>query len=58
MNLLRREPVMVGSLIQAGVALATAFGLHLTPEQVGAIVTATSLLFGLIARSQVSPVVK
>lgn len=50
-----REPVMFMAVVQAGIALLTAFGLHLTAEQVGAIMAFTAALLGLIVRAQVSP---
>lgn len=51
-----REPVMFLAVVQAVVALAVAFGLELTPEQVGAVVAATAAVLGLVARQRVTPV--
>ena len=55
-NLWGREPAMVLAFIGAVIAVAVAFGLPVTKEQVGAILAATALLLGLITRSQVTPV--
>ena len=46
---------MVLALVQARLALVVAFGL-LAPDQVGAILTVTAVVLGLITRSRVSPV--
>jgi hypothetical protein len=54
-NLWGREPAAVVAFVQAVVALAVAFGLDLTPEQVGAVVATTALALGLVTRSQVTP---
>ena len=53
-NIWKNEPAGVVTVITALLALVTAFGLSLTSEQVGAIVTFFTLLGGLITRSQVS----
>ena len=50
-----REPTMVLALIQAIIVLAVTFGLRLTPEQTGAILTLSAVVLGLITRSRVSP---
>lgn len=54
-NLWGREPAMVLAFVQATIALAVSFGLGLAPEQIGAILTLTAVVLGLITRSQVSP---
>lgn len=54
-NLWGREPAMVLALVQAVIVLAVSFGLRLTPEQTGGILTLTAIVLGLITRSQVSP---
>ena len=54
-NLWGREPAMVLALVQAVIVLAVSFGLRLSPEQTGAILTLTAVVLGLITRSQVSP---
>lgn len=50
-----REPAMVIALVQAALVLGVSFGLHLTPEQSGAILAVTAAVLGLVTRSQVSP---
>ena len=46
---------MVLAFVQAVIVLAVAFGLHLEPEQIAAILAVTAVTLGLITRSQVSP---
>lgn len=55
-NLWGREPAAVLAFVQAVVALAVAFGLDVTPEQVGAVTATTALALGLLTRSRVTPV--
>jgi hypothetical protein len=55
-NLWNREPTMFLAVIQTGLALATGFGLNLSGEQVAAIMAFAAAIFGLITRSQVTPV--
>ena len=52
---LSQEPVLVLAVVQAVLALITAFGLGLTGEQVGAILAVTAAVLGLIARTKVTP---
>lgn len=54
--ILGREPAMVLALVQGLIVLAVTFGLRLTAEQTGAILTVTAVVLGLITRSRVSPV--
>jgi hypothetical protein len=56
MNVWRTEPALVLGLLQAGIALAVSFGLHLSPAQVGAITAVTAALLSVVTRSQVTPV--
>ena len=51
----RREPALVTGLLSALIALATAFGLHLSAEQVGAITAVTVAILAFVTRSQVTP---
>jgi len=51
----QREPVAILAALQAALALALAFGLDLTADQVGTIVALSSVLLGVTARSQVTP---
>ena len=50
-----REPVLVMAVIQAGIALAVAFGLQWTAEQVALLVAFSATVLGLIARAKVTP---
>ena len=53
--ILGREPSMVLALVQAVIVLLVTFGLQLTPEQTGAILSVTAIVLGLITRSRVTP---
>lgn len=50
-----KEPVLLLGVVQAGITLGVSFGLNLTQEQIGAILTFTTAVTTWIARSQVSP---
>jgi hypothetical protein len=54
-NLWDREPTVLLGVIQAGVTLGVCFGLELTQEQIGAILTFSTAVVTLITRSRVSP---
>lgn len=51
-----REPALWMGLVGAAIALGTAFGLHLSAEQVGAISALAAAILAFVTRSQVSPV--
>ena len=51
-----REPAVILGAIQAILALGLSFGLHLNPEQIGAIMAAAAAVLALVVRQQVSPV--
>jgi len=53
-NLWNREPALILGALNTGIALALSFGLHLTTEQVGAIMAFTSAVLAIATRSQVS----
>ena len=55
-KLWRQEPTLVVAAVQTLLALAIAFGLHLSSVQVGAILAALAAILGLVTRSQVSSV--
>ena len=57
-ELFSQEPAMFLGVIQALLALFISFGLHLTIEQIGAILTFIAVLIAFITRSQVVPVDK
>ncbi|MEV8373022.1 hypothetical protein AB0P21_09810 [Kribbella sp. NPDC056861] len=51
----KREPALFLGAVQAVVALAVAFGLHLSTVQTGSILAVTAAILALITRSQVTP---
>ena len=53
---MKTEPALIIAAVQAIIALAVSFGLHLSPEQIGAIMAVTAAILGLITRSFVTPV--
>lgn len=53
-NLWNREPALILGAVQACLALAVAFGLHLTSEQVGAVMAATAAIVALVTRRTVT----
>lgn len=59
-SLPKREPVATAGVVTAGIALLVAFGLPISEEQTGAIVTfvaiAGPLVAALFARRKVTPV--
>lgn len=58
MNIWKTEPAMVIAVLQAAIALVTAFGLQLSAGQVGAIMAFAAAVLGFLTRSQVSPAPK
>lgn len=52
-NIWNAEPTMIVAVVQAFIALIVSFGIHLSSEQVGAIMALTSAILGLVVRSQV-----
>jgi hypothetical protein len=52
----RTEPALVIGLLQAVIAVAVSFGLHLSPEQVGALVALLAAAGAVFVRRQVTPV--
>jgi len=50
------EPVAVAALIRILLVLAVSFGLDLTTEQIGLIISAVSIVEAWLVRSRVSPV--
>lgn len=53
-NLWKAEPTMILAVVQAGLALGMAFGLHITVQQMALILTFTGAVLALINRSQVT----
>ena len=58
MKLFTHEPAAWAAALQAILALAVAFGLHLTSEQTGCIMAVAAALGGLIVRQSVTPTCK
>lgn len=58
MKLWKTEPVAVLACIQTILGLVLAFGINVSPEQVGAIMAAAAAILGFLARAQVSPAAK
>lgn len=56
LNRLKREPVLVTGLVRAVIVCGTAFGLHLSAEQVAGVMLLTEAVLSLVTRSQVTPV--
>jgi len=54
---IKAEPAVVISFVGALIALAVAFGFHLTADQTAALMAVATLAVGFVTRSQVSPVV-
>lgn len=52
-NLWNTEPTMILAVIQAGMAMAMGFGLHLTTEQMGLTMAFLAALIGMVNRGQV-----
>lgn len=55
-NVFQTEPAMVLAVVQAGLALAVGFGVHITTEQMGLVMAFAAAVFGLWTRSRVTPV--
>jgi hypothetical protein len=51
-----REPAVIVGLVQAILVLAVSFGLDLSAEQVGSLVTFTSVALAFALRRNVSPI--
>lgn len=51
----KREPALWLGLVNTVLALVLAFGVSLSADQIGGILAATSALFALITRTQVTP---
>lgn len=49
------EPVAYVALIQAVLVLAMAFGLHLDPDQIAAIVAVANAVLAILLRRKVTP---
>ncbi len=52
---MNKEPALIIGALQAALALAVSFGLQLTAEQVGAIMTLAAAVFAIVTRYFVTP---
>ena len=55
MRLLQTEPALLLGAVNALLALAVGFGLHLTSQQVGLVNAACAALLAVVTRQHVSP---
>jgi hypothetical protein len=57
-TVMKKEPVLLGGIVTVLVALASAFGLDLTAEQLGVTISTLIAIISFIQRQFVSPVEK
>ena len=50
-----QEPAVYGGLVAALIAAAVTFGLHLSTEQIGAIMAVVTIALGFLVRANVTP---
>jgi uncharacterized membrane protein YgaE (UPF0421/DUF939 family) len=55
MNVVKNEPVLIQSLVQAVLGLFLAFGVNLSNEQTGSIMAVVAVILAIIARMFVTP---
>lgn len=55
MNLIKNEPVLIQSAVQAILGLVLAFGVSLSNEQVGSVMAVTAVILAIAARMFVTP---
>jgi hypothetical protein len=55
MNVIKNEPVLIQSLVQAILGLVLAFGVDLSNEQTGSIMAVVAVILAIIARMFVTP---
>lgn len=55
MNVVKNEPVLIQSLVQAVLGLFLAFGVSLSNEQVGSIMAIVAVVLAIVARMFVTP---
>lgn len=55
LKIVKSEPVAVAGAVQAVVGLLAAFGLHLSPDQIGAVMAVVAAVLALVVRQNVSP---
>ena len=55
MNVVKNEPVLIQSLVQAILGLFLAFGVDLSNEQTGSIMAVVAVILAIVARMFVTP---
>ncbi len=55
LEFIKREPAVLLGLVQAVLALVLSFGLHITEEQMGAILAVTAFVLAIVTRQAVTP---
>lgn len=55
MNVIKNEPVLIQSLVQAILGLFLAFGINISNEQTGSIMAVVAVILAIIARMFVTP---
>jgi hypothetical protein len=55
LKIIRTEPTLIAGLIRAILLCVTAFGLHLSAEQIAAVMLVTEAALSVVTRSQVTP---
>ena len=55
MNVVKNEPVLIQSLVQAILGLFLAFGINISNEQTGSIMAVVAVILAIIARMFVTP---
>lgn len=52
---IQAEPVTVQALVQSAIALGSAFGLHLSAEQIAAVLAFSAMVLSVLTRQVVTP---
>ncbi len=52
------EPALILGAVQAAIALAIGFGIHISTEQMGLIMAFVAAVLAIILRQKVTPIVK
>ncbi|HWI68853.1 MAG TPA: hypothetical protein VNS88_10810 [Nitrospiraceae bacterium] len=55
MDVIKNEPVLIQSLVQAILGLVLAFGVDLSNEQTGSIMAVVAVILAIVARMFVTP---
>lgn len=57
-DVISNEPILITGFVEALIVLLVAFGLELSPEQIGAILGFVTIITSVIGRAFVTPVSK